>query len=249
MPGAEPFSAPGGPHGVLVLHGFTGTPQSMRGLAEAFASAGFAVELPLLPGHGTQIDDLAKTGFADWADAAERAYQDLAGRCDLVLVAGLSMGAALTAWLAARHPEIAGIVVINGAFAPLDASVRDALTQLVEQGVTRIPGPGNDVADPTQTELAYVEMPPASVVSLFDAADALQHDLPLITCPALVITSEQDHVVPPAASDLFAERVAGPVERIGLVRSFHVATLDYERDLIETSAVEFALRLTAANAS
>ncbi len=53
IPGAEPWSAAGGPLGVLVLHGFTGNPQSMRSLAEAFAAAGYTVELPLLPGHGT----------------------------------------------------------------------------------------------------------------------------------------------------------------------------------------------------
>src|SRR3954464_14582979 len=116
LPGAEPFTADGGPHGVLVLHGFTGNPQSMRGLAEAFAAAGYAVELPRLPGHGTSVDDMATTTFADWSAAVERAYDDLAGRCERVVVAGLSMGGTLAAWLAARHPEIAGLVVINGAF-------------------------------------------------------------------------------------------------------------------------------------
>src|SRR2546428_9012211 len=82
LPGAEPFSAPGGPHGALVLHGFTGSPQSMRGLAKAFAAAGFAVELPLLPGHGTTIEDMATTGWDDWSGTAEAAYQELAARCD-----------------------------------------------------------------------------------------------------------------------------------------------------------------------
>src|SRR5438067_3818811 len=110
LPGAEPFSAPGGPHGALVLHGFTGSPQSMRGLATAFAEAGFTVELPRLPGHGTSLDDMLTTGWADWSGWAEQAYQDLAGRCERVVVAGLSMGGTLTAWLAANHPEVAGIV-------------------------------------------------------------------------------------------------------------------------------------------
>jgi carboxylesterase len=99
MPGAEPFSAPGGPHGALVLHGFTGTPQSMRGLAKAFATEGYAVELPRLPGHGTSVDDMATTTFADWSGAVEHAYNDLSGRCDRIVVAGLSMGATLAAWL------------------------------------------------------------------------------------------------------------------------------------------------------
>lgn len=107
IPGAEPFSARGGAHGALVLHGFTGSPQSMRGLARAFAAAGYAVELPLLPGHGTSVDDMATTTFADWSGAVERAYADLAARCDRVVVSGLSMGALLAAWLAPRHPEIA----------------------------------------------------------------------------------------------------------------------------------------------
>src|SRR2546421_9897990 len=96
LAGAEPFSAPGGPHGALVLHGFTGTPQSMRGLAEAFAAAGFATELPLLPGHGTTVADMAETSWAQWSGAAEAAYVDLAGRCGKVVVAGVSMGATLS---------------------------------------------------------------------------------------------------------------------------------------------------------
>lgn len=245
MPGAEPASYEGGPHGALVLHGFTGTPQSMRGLAEALAAAGFAVELPLLPGHGTSVDDFATTTFADWSAAAERAYQDLASRCDRVVVAGLSMGALLTAWLAACHPEIAGIVVINGVFAPIDPALREGVEQLVEQGVDRIPGPGNDIADPSQTELAYSETPPRNFLALFDAIAALQGDLAGIRCPALVVNAEQDHVVPAGSSDHFAQIVSGPVERMDLARSFHVATLDYERADIEARAVAFAKRVTA----
>src|SRR5205823_4910554 len=110
LPGAEPFSAAGGPHGALVLHGFTGNPQSMRGLAEAFAEADFAVELPRLPGHGTAIEDMLETTWEDWSGLAEGAFSDLASRCDKLVVGGLSMGGTLTLWLAEHHPEIAGIV-------------------------------------------------------------------------------------------------------------------------------------------
>src|SRR5439155_10238383 len=135
MEGAEPFSAPGGPHGALVVHGFTGNPQSMRGLAAALAGEGFAVELPLLPGHGTSIDDMKTTGWADWSAAADTAYAELSGRCDKVVVAGLSMGGALTAWLAERHPEIAGIVCINPAIEPPAESFRDVARQLLADGI------------------------------------------------------------------------------------------------------------------
>ena len=247
MPGAEPYSASGGPNGALVVHGFTGSPQSMRGLAEAFAAAGFTVELPRLPGHGTTVDDMATFTFADWSDAAERAYLDLAGRCERVVVAGLSLGATLATWLTIRHPEIAGLIVINGALAPLDPNIREGVEQLIAQGVTRIPGPGNDIADPGQTELAYAETPTAQLLSLLDAVDALQADLPRIHCPALVISSDQDHVVAPSSSDSFAERVGGPVERVRLAKSFHVATLDYERADIEARAVAFAKRVVGSD--
>ena len=156
------------------------------------------------------------------------------------------MGAALATWLTARHPDIAGLVVINGALAPLDPTMREGLEQLVAQGVARIPGPGNDIADPDQTELAYTETPTAQLLSLLDAVDALQDELPRIHCPSLVISSDQDHVVPPVSSDQFAERVGGPVERVRLAKSFHVATLDYERADIETRAVAFAQRVVGS---
>src|SRR3954470_15623057 len=127
MKGAEPFSAKGGPAGVLVVHGFTGNPQSMRPLAEAFAAAGFTVELPLLPGHGTAIEDMVPTGWVDYSGAVEAAYTDMADRCEKVVVAGLSMGGTLTVWLAAQHPEIAGIVLVNALVDPPDPSFKDLL--------------------------------------------------------------------------------------------------------------------------
>jgi carboxylesterase len=244
MPCAEPFSATGGPHGALVVHGFSGTPQSMRGLAEAFAAAGFAVELPLLPGHGTSVDDMGRTTFADWSGAVAATYDELASRCDRIVVAGLSMGATLATWLTVQRPEVAGLIVINGAFAPPEPNVLDAIAQMRAQGTTRIPGPGNDVADPDQTELAYAEVATAAMYSLLEALEALQDDLSKVRCPSLVITSDQDHVVAPASSDHFATSVAGPVERMRLTRSFHVATIDYERDEIEAAAVDFARRVT-----
>src|SRR5271154_1300134 len=110
LPGAEPFSATGGAYGALVVHGFTGSPQSMRGLAEALAAAGHAVELPRLPGHGTAIEDMLTTGWEDWTATVQAAYRELAARCDQVVVAGLSMGGTLAIWLALQQPEIAGLV-------------------------------------------------------------------------------------------------------------------------------------------
>ncbi|MBV8234869.1 MAG: alpha/beta fold hydrolase [Acidimicrobiia bacterium] len=245
LAGAEPFSAPGGPHGALVLHGFTGSPQSMRGLAEALAAAGFAVELPRLPGHGTALEDMLETQWDDWAATAERAYEELAARCDKVVVAGLSMGGTLTLWLAERHREIAGIVLVNPAVDPPAESFREMLQGILDSGNPVMPAVGNDIAEPGRTELAYDGTPVAPLLSMLDAGAEIAAALDTIECPVLLMNSPQDHVVPPASSDMVAERVAGPVERVTLERSYHVATLDYDRDEIERRAVAFAEKVAA----
>lgn len=244
MPGAEPFSHEGGgPHGALVLHGFTGNPQSMRGLAEAFAAAGFHVELPLLPGHGTSLDDMLRTGWADWSGAAEEALEKLQARAERVVVAGLSMGGTLTAWLGARHPELAGLVLINPAIDPPAEAFRQSLRQMLDEGNEVLPAIGSDIADPGAKESAYEGTPIRPLLELCAAEDDLLPKLAEIRCPVLLCTSPQDHVVPPVSSDILAERVAGPVERVTLERSYHVATLDYDKDLIVERAVAFARRV------
>jgi carboxylesterase len=234
IPGAEPWSAPGGPRGALVLHGFTGNPQSVRGLAEALAAAGFTVELPLLPGHGTSVDDLTTTGWSDWSAAAEAS----------MVVAGLSMGGSLSCWLASRHPEIAGIVCVNPAV-EIPAEMVVALQEMVDSGVDRMPAIGSDVADPAMVEKAYDATPVEPLLSLAAAAHVLHGDLAKISCPVLLMTSPQDHVVDPGNSDILAAAVSGPVERVTLERSYHVATLDFDKELIFERAVEFARKVTA----
>jgi len=245
-PSPEPFSSPGGPHGALVLHGFTGNPSSMRGVAEALAAAGFAVELPRLPGHGTSVEDMLTTDFSDWAATAEAAYLDLAGRTASVVAVGLSMGATLAAWVTARNPATAGLVAVNGMFEPPAPAFLELLRTTVAQGSDRIPGIGSDIALPGVSEGAYGETPIEPLISLMEATTELHGRLADIRCPVLILTSPQDHVVPPSSSDVLAAAVAGPVERVTLERSFHVATLDFDKDLVEKRTVEFALRVTAA---
>ena len=241
--GAEPWSTEGGPTGVLVLHGLTSTPQAVTPLGRALASAGHAVEVPLLPGHGTSVDDLATSTWDDWASAAVASYDGLAVRCDRVAVAGLSLGGALAVWLAVERPAVAALAVVNPAVEAPVAEVRDSVAVMLENGTTAIPTIANDVADPDAKELAYDTLPVAALLSLFEAQAALAPRLAGITCPVLIFTSRQDHLVPTTASDLLAASVAGEVERVWLERSYHVATLDYDRDLIAKTAVDFLARV------
>ena len=245
LPGAEPWSAAGGPAGALCLHGFTGNPSSMRGLAEAFAAAGFSVELPRLPGHGTTVEEMKGTSWADWTAEVEAAYQRLAARTERVVVAGLSMGGSLSLWTALQHPEVAGLVLVNPATMPQPAEVMEMVHGMLDEGVDHMPGIGADIADPDVTESAYEETPLRPLASLVEDGLAPMVDrYGELTCPLLLLTSPQDHVVDPGNGSFLAETYGGPVERISLERSYHVATLDYDKDLIFDAAVTFGRKVT-----
>ncbi|MGH9081750.1 MAG: alpha/beta hydrolase [Acidimicrobiales bacterium] len=245
MSGAEPFSATGGPEGVLVLHGFTGNPHSMRGVAERLADAGLTVELPLLPGHGTAVADLVPLRWKDWAAASEAAYQELAARCSRVAVVGLSMGGTLTCWLAEHHPPLAGVALVNPLVTPPDDDFRAAVRQLHESGTEIAPGIGSDIADPEATELSYDGTPLAAALSLFEGTEEVAMGLGEIRCPVLLFSSRQDHVVATENGDLAAAAVSGTCERVWLERSFHVATLDHDREEVEARTVSFVVGLGA----
>ncbi len=238
----KPASFPNGPTGVLVLHGFTGSPQSVRPLALRFAEAGHSVEVPLLPGHGTKIEDMVPTRFDDWYQAASAAYADLESRCERVVVVGLSMGGTLATLLAVDH-EPAGLVAINPQVAPPPESVIEVVQGLADEGVTTIPAIGGDIAKEGVEELAYAATPVQALLSFIDACRNLVDRLGAVTCPVLLFTSPQDHVVDPASSDVLAAGVSGPVERVTLDRSFHVATLDHDAKLIEDRAVAFVAEI------
>ncbi len=213
----------------------------MRPLAEAVAAAGLTVELPLLPGHGTAVEDMVPTRWADWSTAAEAAYEELAARCERVAVAGLSMGGTLTCWLAEQHPEIAGIAVVNPLVEPPDAEFLDGIRSLVEAGTEVIDGIGSDIAKEGVVEAAYPGTPLAAVLSLFEGVATVKARLADIRCPALLLSSREDHVVDPVSGDVLEAGVGGSIERVHLERSFHVATLDWDAPLIEKQVVEFVL--------
>ena len=154
------------------------------------------------------------------------------------------MGGALTCWLATDHQELAGIVAINAVVTEPEG-MREMIEGMIANGDELMGGIGSDIADPDSTESAYAETPLRPLVTMMEAAAAFKGRLGRITCPVLIVTSRQDHVVEPSNSDVLAESVAGPVERMWLDRSYHVATLDYDKADIEAKVVEFAERVTA----
>jgi len=239
MPGCEPFSVSGGRDGVLVLHGFTGNPQSMRPLAEAIANAGYTVELPRLPGHGTTVEDMMTTGWADWSGAADAAYRELASRCDRVAVVGLSMGGGLTAFVAEEHPDVTALVFINALVKPPVQEMRDGLKGLLDAGMETMDSIGSDIKKEGSQEASYNATPLACAASLFDGIEKVWERLDTISAPTLILSSREDHVVSSDNSEDLARIVTGSVEHIWLEDSYHVATLDNDASLVEAHTVRF----------
>jgi carboxylesterase len=246
LPGCESFSAPGGPFGVLVLHGLTGNPSSMRSLAERFAAHGYGVELPRLPGHGTAIEDVLTTRWEDWSGAALAAFDALAARSERVAVAGLSMGGALTALVAERR-RVAACVFINPVVRPQPPEVLALIDEALAGGLSVFEsGEGSDVKKEGVEENAYPGWPLAPLKSLMDNLPAVNAALGTIDAPSLVLTSREDHTVPPENSLELMAALAGPVEHLWLENSYHVATIDNDQELVEATALSFVERILGA---
>ncbi len=246
LPGAEPFSHVGeGTTGVLVLHGFTGNPSSLRIQAAALAERGLHVEQPRLPGHGTTVEDMLTTSWADWSGAALEAFDELAERAERIVVMGLSMGGTLTLWTALQRPQARGLVCVNPATVPQPPEVVAMLQEMVDDGSSVMPGIGSDIADPDVTEIAYEGTPLVPLLSLVTNGLAPIADrYGELTMPLRLFTSRQDHVVEPANSEHLAANYGGDVEHTWLERSYHVATQDYDRDLITDESAAFIARVT-----
>lgn len=245
LPGCEAFSHVGSESGVLVLHGFTGNPLTVRGLADAAARAGYGVELPRLPGHGTSVEDLATTRWADWSAAALAAYDELARRSQRVAVVGLSMGGGLAAHVAESRPSVAGCVFINPTLKPPPAELVEGVTDLIGAGLESVDSIGSDIKKEDTTEASYDATPLRPLASLFEGLRDVQAGLGRIAAPCLLITSREDHTVNWENGDDLVAAAAGPVERLWLEDSYHVATLDNDAPLVESATLAFLARVLA----
>jgi carboxylesterase len=248
--GCEPFSHVGTTStGVLVLHGFTGNPTSMTYQARAFADAGHHVEQPRLPGHGTTLADMQTTDWSDWSGEAAAAYDRLAERVDQIVVIGLSMGGTLTLWTGLQRVDddrLKGLICVNAATMGQPPEVVAMFEEMIADGTEVTPAIGNDIADPDETEIGYDGTPLRQLLSLNNEGLAPIADrYGDLRVPVLVFSSPEDHVVPPENSAHLRDTAGGEVEFVTLERSFHVATQDFDRDVINERSLAFIARVTS----
>lgn len=242
LEGAEPYHHDGGEIGVLLCHGFTGSPQSLRPWAERLAEAGHTVTLPLLPGHGRTWKHMRLTRWEDWYAELDKAFESLRERCGTVFVMGLSMGGTLALRIAEQHgTAVAGVVVVNPSLSSEDR--RLTFVPVLRHLVASVPGIGSDIKS-GGTEVAYDRVPLDALHSLRQLWAVTVADLPKVTQPVLLYRSSTDHVVPASSSTLLLSRVSSTdVEEHVLTDSFHVATLDNDAPTIFSGSLDFIRRL------
>lgn len=248
VPGAEPFSHDGGPVGVLLSHGFTGSPASMTPWGQYLADRGYTVRVPLLPGHGTTWQDMNRTRWDDWYAAIDDALTDLKGRCEQVAVCGLSMGGSLAMRLAEVRPDdVEALVVVNPVIGVKNWQLK--LVPALKWLVPAMPGIGNDIKKPGGDEVGYDRTPLKALASQVRGWRQVRAHLGQITAPLLVFRATDDHVVDATSLPLIKAGVSSAVaEYVTLENSFHVATLDHDAPLIfERSAAFIAEHVRVAD--
>ncbi|GAA4366671.1 alpha/beta hydrolase [Nocardioides caricicola] len=250
-PLAEPLSVPARPEltggrriGVLLSHGFTGQPASMKPWGESLAARGYAVELPRLPGHGTTWQEMNTTTWADWYGELTRAFEKLCAENDAVVVGGLSMGGALALRIAEDHADrIAGVMVVNPAIATKRLDVK--LLPILKHLVPSFPGIANDIKKPGVEEHGYTKTPLKAAHSMMQAWPTVAADLPRITAPLIYFRSTEDHVVDEKTQPIITGRISSTdVTVVPLENSFHVATLDNDAEKIFEDSAAFIARVT-----
>jgi carboxylesterase len=245
-PGADAFSFGEGPIGVLMVHGFTGSPASMRPIGTWLASRGIAVEGVRLPGHGTSIDDLRTRRWTEWVEEAGRGLDALRARCRTVVAFGLSMGGAVVLRLVASRPgDVEGMALAN----PYVFDARHLVIPVGRLFLREVGGVANDIAKPGEDENADERMPVPAVAQMAEMLRHVRRDLRSIHIPTVIFVSGDDHVIPKGSARKVYERLGS--ERKELVpcpHSFHVVTLDHDAALVAERVLALARELDAGRA-
>ena len=225
------FAPDSGQHsvGILLVHGFTGSPHSMRPVAQRFMELGYAVEMPVLTGHATRWQDLRDSTYQQWLDSAERGYRRLTNQGLQVVVIGMSMGGTVATHLSARLP-VAGTVLINPYMVDVNPMMRHA--GKVSKVLPVLKAIGSDIAVPGVSEGAYSLVPTAALHQLHLLVAETRALIPQLKSPVLYLRSLGDHTVLDSSHRYFLEHCSGPVEFRWLTRSYHVATLDYDAEYL-----------------
>lgn len=235
-----------GKKGVMLIHGFTATPQSFHYLLKHLLKADFTVFAPLLEGHGSSITEFEKTNHEDWYKSVEKAYLRLAKKCDSVIVVGLSMGGLLALRLAYHHPKIKGLALFSTPLF-LDSFVIKILFPLVWKTPLRflykyqkkLIASINDPHEEAAHE-AYDKIPIVSVANLLALQKEVRQKLKFIHQPTLIVHATGDKTVPVENLEYIRACIGSKeTETVTLKNSNHIITVDYDREIVAKKLLKF----------
>ena len=236
----SPYTADGGPVGVLLIHGFTGSVAETRPMGQYLAERGLTVRCPLLPGHGTTAEDLIHIHRQAWIDAVDAAYRELQDRCDALFVGGMSVGSVLALWLGSQYQGIAGLIAMSPAvkvqnrLLPLTLGLR----HLLKYDPTASLG-DEDLCDPEAIDRiwCYDETPLWGAAEFYLLQRQVRRVLPEIHQPILIFQGRHDATLSPQAADVLYGSVASTDKTvIWLENSGHNILADGERESVWTKS-------------
>lgn len=236
IPGAESFFIKGNQIGILISHGFIGTPQSVRFLGDYISSKGYTVYGPRLTGHGTHYRDMEQSTYQNWIQNLDEGYFRLKRHCSDIFIIGQSMGGTLALNLAGKYPDIKGIMLIN----PALTTIPSMEEYKYKHEPSYIPERAPDIKALDVHEITYDKAPVRSIQQLFFLMDNTRGQLGFITAPTLAFVSKEDHVVPPENSSYIMSRINSVNKKvIPLYNSYHVASMDNDKNFIAEKCCQF----------
>jgi len=224
--------------GIVLVHGFTGSPAAMRPWAHFLNERGYTVRVPRLPGHGTKWQDLNEVSWQEWPDRAAKDVEELLGKCERVFIFALSMGGATSIQVAHRYGDkIAGLVFVNPMITIKGPAIHFA--PIVAKLTPKMKAVGGDIKKPGASEWSYDALPTKGVLQLNALLKDSRAKLPEIKAPFMIFHSKDDHVLPVYNTEIYMDEIgSSQKQRIELINSYHVATVDYDQDFIFENSLQ-----------
>ena len=232
-----PFLWEAGPTGVLLVHGFTATTAEVRPLAKALHARGYTVSGPVLPGHNSYPEEINKYTWRDWVDAVEKAYRELATRCDRVFLGGESTGGLLALYLAPQHPEISGLLTYAPALKLNISSLDQIKLRLAALFIPYLPKSGEDDDLPWK---GYTVNPLKGVIQLLKLQRQVLPKLAQIRRPVLIVQGKLDTTVDSSVPQTIYNGVSSTIKEIyWMEKSSHCVIIDCEFDQVVEITQQF----------
>jgi carboxylesterase len=249
------FFLPAGPVGCLLLHGFTATPYDMRYIAGHLHGRDVTVSAVRLPGHATSPEDMERHTWSDWVEGARAGLFELKNSVERVVVVGQSMGALLALKLAAEHPrEVDAVALLSTALVASArwmywaAPVVPWLTPILPPAARFLPKGDSDIADAAARAVSptYKRVAIRSIYELLQLQSHVRPLLPRVKQPVLAIHSRQDHACSMENVDILQREVGGTLRSVILQSSYHVVSVDVDKEHAAEEIVGF-VKTAAAN--